>query len=141
MAKQLLILMLTLALPRCSDDKPNYDDTPLCERAGYVRELTPDTALLVDDELVISVSHGGCRPYRYGVCYADSWVDTTPAEINITVLHDSAVGCDPLVHKDLRLSLSPLRDDYFLAHPGQSGRIVFNLDGTSISYEFNRDEL
>ena len=55
MARQLLMLiMLILALASCSDDEPNYDDTPLCERDGYVRELTPDMALIVDDDLVIS---------------------------------------------------------------------------------------
>jgi hypothetical protein len=134
-------MLVTLMLASCSDDASNVDDTPLCERDGYVRELTPDAAQLVDDELVISVSHGGCPPYRYGVCYPDSWVDTTPAEIAITVLHDSSGNCDPLVHKDLRLGLAPLRDDYFGAHPGPSGRIDFILDGTSISYEFNRDEM
>jgi hypothetical protein len=79
------------------------------------------------DNLVLDVSYGGCGAHDFGVCYEQSFRESSPVQGTLRVLHDQHdETCERLNESTLTFSLIPYADYYNELYQTDGGLISTN---------------
>ena len=80
---------------------------------------------------------GGCEVHEFSACWNGSFMESFPVQVRIEVVHnDKGDACKAMVHEDLQLDLSALREAYQKAYQTEQGIIVLRLSGVDQTIEY-----
>lgn len=135
-------LLALLLLPGCIivTDDGRSDDPPSDTSSVIVTTTCPgepafvDTAVVVDDRLVVTASYGGCNPAPLWACWDGVFLESYPVQARIAIHHDDAGPCDALFTSDLSVSLDPVIDGYADAY-GSSDPIILRVGDSSPAWQ------
>lgn len=105
--------------------------------------IVPDSAQelrIEGDELQFSYTFsGGCAMHFFPGCFSE-FAESAPVQVNITLAHESDEPdfCEGIVDAQVSLDLTPLREAYLEAYPGEGGEIIINIvdQSTALNYTF-----
>ena len=104
---------------------------------GYVL----NDATITDDTLTLNVSYsGGCATHEFTLIAADSFVESSPVEMDISVRHNAnGDRCRSIITEDRCFNLTPIKTLYQETYQQEAGTIILRLDGApngELTYEF-----
>ena len=104
---------------------------------GYVM----NDATITDDTLTLNVSYsGGCATHEFTLIAADSCVESSPVQMDISVRHNSnGDRCRSIITEDRCFDLTPIKTLYQETYQQEAGTIILRLDGApngELIYEF-----
>ena len=91
-------------------------------------------ARIEGDELVLDVQYGGgCEEHEFALHWDGLILESLPAQVNLTLLHDSNNDfCEALKFDELRFDISALAGDLLIVNlSGTSHRLEYESDGGS----------
>ncbi|MEM7159942.1 MAG: hypothetical protein AAF799_44290 [Myxococcota bacterium] len=118
---------------------PTAPPVTVCSGADLIDPHTVLNANIIGHELFLTLeSSGGCAEHVYGNCWEESFENSLPPMVSITVTHDSnADPCEALVMEETVFDLMPLRNAYIEAYQELSGTMTVNVAGWGpIDYTF-----
>ena len=92
------------------------------------------------DELLFTYSFsGGCAMHVFPGCFSE-FAESAPVQVNITLAHESDEPdlCEGIVDAQVSLDLTPLREAYLEAYPGEGGEVIINIvdQSAALNYTF-----
>ena len=125
--------------PSPVDFPSNALSTDARGQAVVTDSLWPADAISIDsvqidgDTLIANVTHGGgCRTHDYKLVVGTAWMDSFPVQAPGRMSHDAHGDlCKALIHRELRISLTPIADAYREAYRREHGTVSLLLTGSS----------
>ncbi len=118
---------------------PTSPPPGICAGDEPTDPMTIDTAQIVDNELLLSVSYsGGCVKHAFGSCWTGLINAGPPNTAAVTISHeDNADPCDNIEMSPLSFDLTPIRNAYIAQNQVLTGSINLSINGTTeVLYEF-----
>lgn len=118
---------------------PTSPPIDVCSATDLIDPHTVLNANIIGHELFLTMeSSGGCAEHVYGNCWDQSFEDSLPPQVSITITHDSnSDPCEALVVEDTVFDLMPIRNAYIESNQQLSGTITLNVAGWGpIDYTF-----
>lgn len=80
---------------------------------------------------------GGCEDHEFSACWNGSFMESFPVQVRVEIIHDDKGDtCKAMVHEELQLDLSALREAYQKAYQTKQGTIVLRLAGVDKAVEY-----
>jgi hypothetical protein len=121
----------TLALCGPLPKVAKCDDAP----QGVVRS---EVLYREGDALALELGTGGCQgdtpPIK--LCWDGAIAESAPVQMRLRAVPTSITSCSGWVTQQKVFDLSPLREAFTTAYPGQAGQVRVLLDGQAIDYRF-----
>ena len=89
--------------------------------------------------LVVSVAYsGGCEDHDFTLCWPDQvFMESEPVQAALELQHDGhGDACEAWITEDVRVDLSPVAYAYAESYGGETGTVVVNLGGMSVTWTF-----
>lgn len=83
------------------------------------------------DSLIVQIGHGGgCAAHEYGLCFDEVWLEETPVQVPLSVLHDGhGDTCEAYLTSEVTFDLRPIADEYGERYHASAGTVMLLLDG------------
>ena len=104
--------------------------------------FTLNSAAVADDMLTVSVSYsGGCRDHEFHLHKADSFMESDPVQLRITLIHDgNGDRCLAWITEQHSFDLSDIKARWQAAYRRESGVVQLRLrdavDDAALLYRF-----
>ena len=104
--------------------------------------FTLNSAAVTDDTLTVSVSYaGGCRDHEFRLLKADSFMESDPVQLRITIVHDgNGDRCEAWITEQHSFDLSDIKARWRAAYRRESGVVQLRLrdavDDEALLYRF-----
>ena len=104
--------------------------------------FTLNGAAVTGDVLMVSVSYaGGCRDHEFRLLTADSFMESDPVQLRITIVHDgNGDRCEAWITEQRSFDLSDIKARWQAAYRRESGVVQLRLrdavDDAALLYRF-----
>lgn len=93
-----------------------------------------ESARVDGDQLVVTMSYGGCSTPRIWACWDGTFLESFPVQAPIAIHYEPGGSCDALQTQTERFDLGAVIDAYADAYGGLDP-IVLNVGGESVTWE------